>query len=59
MERELTSKNPDMKFLGNLADGSSSERKYFMTWDNCFQKFIISYIVADKSKISKSTALRA
>ena len=35
--RELTSKKPDKKFLGNFAVGSSSALKYFMICVNCFQ----------------------
>lgn len=40
-----------MKFSGNLAFGSISDRKYFMTWETCFQKFIVSYTL-DKNDIS-------
>lgn len=38
-----TSKNPEMKFFGNLAFSSSSTLKYFMTCVLCFQKFSVSY----------------
>lgn len=37
-----TAKKPLMKLLGNLALGSSSARKYFRTWDSCFQKLRVS-----------------
>lgn len=41
---DLTSKNPEMKFDGNLLSPLKfSSWKYVMTWFDCFQKFMISY----------------
>jgi len=50
------SRNPLMKFLGNLALSSSSGLKYFITCVCCFQKFNVSWNSAWLCVISTSTA---